>query len=91
MKRETLVASLFVAFTFIPALASRFMASGSRDRVTQDGENRPQPFYLRFYADIVSFTVRFPWVAITATVNTSRCLQARATSMAYSWKMTGSL
>ena len=73
----TLVASLFVAFTFIPALAARVLAlggAGGAARAT-DGEGNPgapaqRPLYVRFYADIVGFTVRHPWFAalVTATV-----------------------
>lgn len=84
----TLIASILVAFSFIPALASRFLAGGARDgrsglgagigsgmgsdasgggsvpgASTRDG----QPFYIRFYADLVSLTVRWPWIAMTAT------------------------
>jgi len=61
----TLVASLFVAFTFIPSLAARFLAVGSG--LARSGLDRT-PIYVRFYADVVAFTVRYPWVAVTATV-----------------------
>jgi HAE1 family hydrophobic/amphiphilic exporter-1 len=66
----TLVASLFVAFTFIPALGSRILARRAAQRggagPSEGGQDRP-PFYLRFYADIVGITVRHPWFAIVAT------------------------
>ncbi|HSG08460.1 MAG TPA: efflux RND transporter permease subunit [Longimicrobiales bacterium] len=71
----TLVASLFVAFTFIPALAARVLALGARgEPLLVDGTARSgpggasgapprRPLYLRFYSDVVGFTVRHPWVA----------------------------
>ncbi len=69
----TLVASLFVAFTFIPALAARFLevdggavGPGGTGGTPGTEAARP-PIYLRFYRDLVSLTVRFPWVAIFIT------------------------
>ncbi|MEM7415552.1 MAG: efflux RND transporter permease subunit [Gemmatimonadota bacterium] len=65
----TLVASLFVAFTFIPSLSARFLATGGGGPAAPRREaGGRQPLYLRFYSDLVSLTVRYPWVAITATV-----------------------
>lgn len=80
----TLVASIFVAFSFIPALSSRFLAGGRREEggglghglgvasgdpgVGGDGPGREsvrRPFYIRFYSDLVSLTVRWPWIAMT--------------------------
>lgn len=83
----TLVASLFVAFTFIPSLAARVLRKGAprrgllRRRRTSaagagsgDGDaagstraEERRPFYVQFYADVVSFTVRHPWVSIAVT------------------------
>jgi HAE1 family hydrophobic/amphiphilic exporter-1 len=63
----TLIASLFVAFTFIPSLSARFLASGANVQTGAHDAGASRPFYVRFYADIVSFTIRFPWVAMTAT------------------------
>ena len=61
----TLIASLLVAFTFIPSIAARIMdarrAGPSRVR------DRP-PLYARFYSDVVGFTVRHPWPAIILTL-----------------------
>jgi len=59
----TLVASIFVAFSFIPALAARFLQSG-RGAPQRDTTAR-QPLYVRFYSDVVSFTVRRPWIAMS--------------------------
>jgi HAE1 family hydrophobic/amphiphilic exporter-1 len=56
----SLLASLFVAFTFIPALASKVLGEAA----AQDGElgglrEVPRaPIYVRFYAAILSFTLR---------------------------------
>ncbi|MBT8488029.1 MAG: efflux RND transporter permease subunit, partial [Gemmatimonadetes bacterium] len=74
----TLVASLFVAFTFIPSLSARLLAAGGRPRARwetagEGGSAKPTdptvgaPFYIRFYADLVGLTVRFPWTAIFIT------------------------
>ena len=64
----TLLASLFVAFTFIPSLSARMLATGgSVFRVAGPEHGAPPPFYLRFYEDVVTFNVRFPWLAIGAT------------------------
>ena len=61
----TLVASIFVAFTFIPALAARFLHADVRTPQKKGLEN--QPLYVRFYSDVVAFTVRKPWFAMFVT------------------------
>ncbi len=78
----TLVASLFVAFTFIPSLAARVLrgrgAPSSPPSTTGaaapagDASHVPEaparrPLYVRFYADVVGFTVRHPWIAFLVT------------------------
>lgn len=78
----TLVASLFVAFTFIPALAARALKMGGLASVgrgveaaavagagaaSSDPAQDSRPLYVRFYADIVSFTVRHPLFAVMVT------------------------
>lgn len=91
----TLVASLFVAFTFIPSLSARLLASGVRTGLRTGAGSRTgaeqgvggaaspgsvsgatggpsdptvgAPFYIRFYADLVGLTVRFPWTAMVIT------------------------
>jgi HAE1 family hydrophobic/amphiphilic exporter-1 len=83
----TLIASLFVAFTFIPSLASRILrrrgagAGQAEHRTTEEatpvtppGEASGasaapprRPLYVRFYADVVGFTVRHPWAAFLVT------------------------
>ena len=86
----TLIASLFVAFTFIPSLAARLLDAGPEEGRGSGGLGRmgahgpahsaadgglpdeeaeaPAPLYLRFYTDLVGFTVRHPAIAITFTV-----------------------
>jgi hydrophobic/amphiphilic exporter-1 (mainly G- bacteria), HAE1 family len=66
----TLLASLFVAFSFIPALASKLLTlGGERTRTASDANSlRRPPLYLRFYEGLVGLTVRFPWAAVVVTV-----------------------
>ncbi|MDE3013389.1 MAG: efflux RND transporter permease subunit, partial [Gemmatimonadota bacterium] len=66
----TLIASLFVAFTFIPSLAARLLARGERTQQGSDAgpSGGRTPLYMRFYADLVGVTVRHPWSAILVTV-----------------------
>jgi hydrophobic/amphiphilic exporter-1 (mainly G- bacteria), HAE1 family len=69
----TLMASLFVAFTFIPAVAARLLALGRGPRhqvAPEDGEafERRPPLYVRFYSEVVALTVRHPWFAMGVTV-----------------------
>ncbi|MEX2466308.1 MAG: efflux RND transporter permease subunit, partial [Gemmatimonadota bacterium] len=62
----TLLASLLVAFTFIPSIAARILERGTGGRAGP-ARGRP-PLYARFYADLVGFTVRRPWPAIVVTL-----------------------
>ncbi len=68
----TLLASLFVAFTFIPSISAR-MLSGRRPKFALAmgpevrGERRP-PLYQRVYSAVVGYTLRHPWVAIFVTL-----------------------
>ncbi len=72
----TLVASLFVAFTFIPGLTARALAAGGGRYAAvtpaagpvEPASSDTRPLYLRFYADVVGFTVRHPWFAVLLTV-----------------------
>jgi HAE1 family hydrophobic/amphiphilic exporter-1 len=68
-----LLSSLFVAFTFIPALAAKVLGGRAERR---DGRSpaaaasmpsgRPpaRPIYVRFYSALIGFTLRWPWVTI---------------------------
>jgi HAE1 family hydrophobic/amphiphilic exporter-1 len=69
----SLVASLFVAFTFIPALAARMLggvgavAAGAGAGSPGSGEgartHRP-PVYERLYTAVIGLTLRFPWITV---------------------------
>ncbi|HSL69477.1 MAG TPA: efflux RND transporter permease subunit, partial [Longimicrobiales bacterium] len=62
------IASLFVGFTFIPALAARALRS---TKFTWRAKAGPvdEPLYVRGYGAIVRRTLRFPWVTtVVATV-----------------------
>jgi len=59
----SLLASLFVAFSFVPGLAARALAGGGpRGRL---GERLP--FYVRFYRGILSFALNHPIIVILLT------------------------
>jgi hydrophobic/amphiphilic exporter-1 (mainly G- bacteria), HAE1 family len=66
----SLVASLFVAFTFIPSLAARLLgggrvAGGSSAGVANGPPARPPagpPVYVHLYAAVLRGTLRWPWV-----------------------------
>ncbi|MFQ5551876.1 MAG: efflux RND transporter permease subunit, partial [Gemmatimonadales bacterium] len=59
----SLMGSLFVAFSFIPALAARVLGIGYGRGLDLRGERR-DPFYVRFYSELVRFTTRHPWVTV---------------------------
>lgn len=61
----TLIASLFVAFSFIPALSGRVLGVGKRSHSpgTSDGTRRA-PFYERFYRGLIVRSLAWPWVAV---------------------------
>ncbi|NNM04471.1 MAG: efflux RND transporter permease subunit, partial [Gemmatimonadetes bacterium] len=78
----TLLASLFVAFTFIPALAGRILdmgsplgtawRGGSRRKAPEGGEPfaagpRP-PIYVRVYRALIGGTLRYPWAAVVVAI-----------------------
>jgi len=64
----TLVASIFVAFSFIPALTARVLRrERRRSELAPMAEGR-QPPYIRFYAGLLGYTLRFPWVTVTVAV-----------------------
>ncbi len=58
----TLLASLAVAFSFIPALLNRLLPSRSAPPAG-DRSGRP-PFYERFYRGLVVRTLRWPWMTV---------------------------
>lgn len=63
----TNLASLFVTFTFTPALAGRLLEGRVR-RIRERPAPARSPAYLRFYAALVGGTLRFPWLAVGAAV-----------------------
>lgn len=76
----SLLASLFVAFTFIPALASRILGRVGRDQdgsqvandrgseevveLAQAAPESSRPLYIRAYSTMIGATLRLPWVAV---------------------------
>ncbi len=79
----TLLASLLVAFTFIPAISARILdgvgagagavggdGSGPAAGPVREAPGTPArpPLYARFYTDLVGLTVRHPWPAIILTL-----------------------
>ncbi len=76
----TLLASLFVSFTFIPALAGRVLAAGRGPRAAWGtvlahpdqekagwgggGASTRPPVYLRAYRNLVALSLRYQWVAV---------------------------
>ena len=59
----TNLASLFVTFTFTPALAGRLLGSRLRTIRERAVRERP-PFYVRLYAALVGGSLRRPWLPI---------------------------
>ena len=57
----TNVASLFVTFSFTPALAARLLRA--RTRLAPAAPARP-PLYARVYAGVVGLTLRHPWPVV---------------------------
>jgi HAE1 family hydrophobic/amphiphilic exporter-1 len=76
----TLLASLFVAFTFIPALAGRILDAGPGlarlwrrpppdGAMGEEAELGPrQPIYVRAYQALIGNTLRYPWAAVLVAV-----------------------
>lgn len=66
----TLTGSLFVAFTFIPALVSRLLGvrRGSTTLpvgvTAAEAPSSRSPLYIRFYEGLLQSTLRFPWVGV---------------------------
>jgi hydrophobic/amphiphilic exporter-1 (mainly G- bacteria), HAE1 family len=66
---SSLIASLFVSFSFIPALATRLLASRHRmeapaSTLLDSASRDKQPLYLRLYAGVVRGTLRWPWATV---------------------------
>ena len=61
----SLLASLFVAFTFVPGLAARALKGDVLGRVSIVGDK--QPLYVRFYRGLLSFALDHPFLIILLT------------------------
>jgi HAE1 family hydrophobic/amphiphilic exporter-1 len=59
----TNLASLFVTFSFIPALAGRLLAV-DRPRAPRTGAPERPPLYVRIYAALVEGSLRRPWTVM---------------------------
>lgn len=62
----SLVASLFVAFTFIPAASRRLLRGATADSGRAAGTSLP--WIARAYVGLIRGTLRFPWVAIAVAL-----------------------
>lgn len=68
----SLLASLLVAFTFIPALAGRLLRRGVTRQQRRGGERQGEdaaapakpPLYQAFYGAATGLTLRFPWATV---------------------------
>ena len=58
----SVIGSVMVAFTFIPALIGKLLPQ--RDPAALDGGPRHEPFYQRFYRGLVTRTLTWPWVTV---------------------------
>jgi hydrophobic/amphiphilic exporter-1 (mainly G- bacteria), HAE1 family len=63
----TNLASLFVTFSFTPALAGRLLGSRVR-RIREQAARAGPPWYERLYAALVGGTLRFPWAAVLVSL-----------------------
>jgi HAE1 family hydrophobic/amphiphilic exporter-1 len=64
----SLLASLFVAFSFIPSLAARVLGGVAVENGLMGGKRRREPIYVRAYGSMVGLTSRFPWITIALAV-----------------------
>jgi HAE1 family hydrophobic/amphiphilic exporter-1 len=62
----SLLASLFVAFSFVPGLAARALAGGIPGRAGTYGDK--PPFYVRLYRGVLSIALDHPLLVILVTV-----------------------
>jgi HAE1 family hydrophobic/amphiphilic exporter-1 len=61
------LASLFVAFTFIPSLAVKLLGRGGAGQPPDRPTAQP-PFYVRLYAGLIRRTLRWYWAAVAVGV-----------------------
>ncbi len=65
----SLIASLFVAFTFIPAVGARLLTglgAGPGEKALAKS-SRP-PVYVRIYTSLIRFTLRHPWLTVAVSL-----------------------
>ena len=63
----SLVGSLLVAFSFIPALAGRLLPARQEEGAGFGASARP-PLYERFYRGLVTGTLRWPWLTLSVPI-----------------------
>src|SRR5690606_18477789 len=64
----SLLASLFVAFTFIPALGSRILRAVPPAPASAAAGAPGAPLYIRFYRAMIGFTLRWPWLTMVCSL-----------------------
>ncbi len=62
----SVIGSVLVAFTFIPALVGKLLPR--RDPATLDGSPPREAAYQRFYRGLVTRTLKWPWVTVAIPV-----------------------
>lgn len=64
----SLLASLFVAFTFIPALGSRILRAVPPAPASTAAGAPGAPIYVRLYRAMIGFTLRWPWLTVACSL-----------------------
>jgi len=64
----SLLASLFVAFTFIPALAAKLFQTAGRRGWRSAASTSDPPLYVRVYSTLLAVTLRFPVVTVVVAL-----------------------
>ena len=65
----TLLASLMVAFTFIPALVGKILPARGPGHEAAEGPSGPPPAYVRFYRGMLGLTLRWPWMVVAVALS----------------------
>ena len=60
-------ASLMVGFTFIPAVSAKLFTGRGHTGGAASGADGRAPLYTRFYAGLLGWTLRNPWVTVAIT------------------------
>src|SRR5690606_17345024 len=64
----SLLASLLVAFTFIPALGSRILRVVPPAPASTAAGAPRAPLYIRFYRGLIGVTLRWPWLTVVSSL-----------------------